>query len=221
MAKKKAPVEEQQAKREKGPLAAPHLAYLLLEKVVNATRAKVKLSDRDQYKAQLPVGTHRLQGMLEFDVTYSVGADSTSARSYGVPLDAVILLALLHAGAMREHFIRSALIVREIRTAELEDRRVRGIRYAYDDVAKDGTVTRRIVRVKSTEVAHEAMRLGLKLAGDWPGLEDKPQEAAYRRAMAEQIASLAAQIKVDRPYDGPINLIDVAMKVLEKKAKAA
>lgn len=205
MARKKKEPEEEKKVRGKGPLADPHILFLVLDKAVNTKRNKVALADRDQYEAELTPGEHRIKGSLDVDVTFTVGEASMAARSYGVPLDSIILLSFLYAGALREHLFRAALVVREIRTAEMEERRVRAVNYRYTDT--DGT---KRVHLKATQVAAEAVRLGLKLIGEWPAVAN-PEQAESQAALAEQLQTLLASIKVNRPYDGPVNIVEAML----------
>jgi hypothetical protein len=199
------PAEEEKKVRGKGPLADPHVLFLVLDKLVNTKRNKVALADRDQYNAELTPGEHRIRGTLDVDVAFTVGENSTAARSYGVPLDSIILLSFLYAGALREHLFRAALVVREIRTAEMEERRVKAVNYRYTDTNGD-----KRIRIPATQVAAEAARLGLKLIGQWPQAANPAQEEA-QAALAEQLQTLLASIKVNRPYDGPVNIVDATL----------
>lgn len=205
--KRKEPKEPEEKKaRSTEPFAEPHVIFFLLGKLVTAQRQKTTLDDRDRYKDELTPGEHRLRGSVDVDVTFTVGEDSHAMRSYGVPLDSIILLSFLYAGALREHLFRAALIVREIRTAEMEERRVKAVNYRYTDT--DGTTKR--VRVSASRVAAEATRLGLKLIGEWPVAANPEQEEA-QAALAEQLQTLLASIKVNRPYAGPVNILEATL----------
>ena len=200
------PVEEERKVRSKLPLAEPHILYFVLGKALSTDRQKNSLGDREQYAAELTPGEHRIRGTLDVDVLFNVGENTTAARSYGVPLDSIILLSFLYAGALREYLFRAALVVREIRTAEMEERRVKAVNYRYTDT--DGTEKR--VRIKAKDVAAEAVRLGLKLIGQWPQVANPEQEEA-QAALAEQLRTLLASIKVMRPYAGPVNIVDATL----------
>lgn len=213
--------------RKQEAFAKPNLAFLILSKVFGAKRGGVSLDDRMQYALQgeLAPGEHRIAGSLDFDVGFTVGENTQANRPYGVPVDSILLLAFLYAGALRPAFLRAALIVREIRTAELEERPVQAIDFTYDDIVTEGAgyaTAKKHIHVDAVDVAHEAVRLGLKLNGEWPAFTDDPNEAQYRTLMAEQISNCLASVKVLRPYDGPINLVDVELTCQQvPHAKAA
>lgn len=193
------------------------LSYFLLNKVFTAQRQGVALSDRNQYANQLSVGEHTKEGTLSFKIAYTIGEDSTAMRSYGVPLDTVILLGFLYTGAFREQLRKAVEIVREIRTAELEERRVRGIRYTFDRVVEtedDYRLEPVTVRIKAMEVAREATRLGMRLIGEYPEFADDPKETKRRQLISAQIANCLGSIKVARPYDGPCNIDDVKFNLI-------
>jgi hypothetical protein len=190
--------------------AEPNEIYLILAKILEAKRDGKSLADRDQYNPQ--VGTHHLEGILQFNVDYTVGEDTTTMRSYGVPMDTVLMLAFLYAGAFRPQLLRAACVVKEIRTAELEERRVRSIRFTYDGG---------VVRVSAMQVAREATRLGLRLIGVYPVFADDPAECERRETAAQIMADCLTSIKVSRPYAGPINPEQVTLNVLGAMEAAA
>lgn len=180
-------------------------ALCLLAKVLEAKRGGVSLSDRNLYKNDLTPGDHRFTGHIDFDVSFTVGEDATAARYYGTPLDAILSLAFYYSGALREHFIRAAMIVREIRSAELDERPIRGIAFSFKRKAdnKQGYTTVKTT-IPASLIMAEAERIANKLYG-----EDE-EEATITQ---QQVADCTGKLKVERKYEGPINIVDATMQV--------
>lgn len=201
--------------------AAENPVFVVLAKVLDATRNKQKLSDRDRYKGDpsLEPGQHRARGKLDFDVTYTVGEDAEAMRSYGTPIDSILLYAFLLSGALREHFIRAAMVLKEIRTAELEGedeqhpRPYQDIDYTFKRIVTQRGKRRLVetpVHIPADQVAEAADLIAGKLTG-----EETDEDRAL---VLEQVADCLAKLKVKRKYDGPINLEDIEQFALHEFA---
>ena len=200
----------------------PDPVLCVLAKVLDATRDKAKLSDRDRY--DFVPGEHRVQGNLDYDISFTVGEDAEAARYYGMPIDTVMLLAFHYAGVLRKHFARATASVKELRMAELEcgedgtPRPLKDVHYTFLDV--DGDEPQELqFTIPAAQVQAEADLIALKLVGKDP-LQDK-KEQDRRAAFQAQIADCFGKLKVMRKYVGPINLGEVAMELHKQLAVAA
>lgn len=208
------------AKRAKEFDVEPDPAFCILAKVFDATRNKSKLSDRELYTKYLTPGEHHLVGTLNYDVQFSVGEKTQTDRFYGTPIDEILSLAFYYCGALREHFVRAAMIVKELRTAELEGKD--GKPRPYQDVSftfkqkadnkKGYVVVNRTI--PAAVVAAEAKRIADKVFGD-----DEEESTLVQ----EQVADCCSKLKVKREYDGPINIVEPHITVIhpQKQAEAA
>ena len=201
--------------------AEPNVAFLVLSKALSAKRQGKTLADRNCYKSELSVGDHHISGTVNFDIDFTVGEDTEAARYYGVPVDSTLLVAFYYSAAVREHFVRAAHVMREIRTAELECEET-GKKRPYNDVAytfkrvledEDGnfSVNEEKHVVSASEVEKYAALLTQKLVGVNP--EETERQQQKRALLQECIADCLGKLKRMRPYDGPVNLGDVHLDV--------
>lgn len=168
--------------------AEPHPILAILAKVLESTRGGEKLGS-DKSRNLMEVGDEQhLAGLITFEADYSVGEDTEALRSYGVPTDSVIELGMYLCGALRSHLVKAAHVVRELRTAELEERDLQGITYEYDSKS---------VALEVEEVKELAVAL------------------ATRLAEKQDVLGLSEKIKVMRPYRGPVNIQSAAIQVVE------
>ena len=201
--------------------ANPNPAMVLIAKVLEAVRGKQKLSDQDRYEKFAP-GEHHMVGTLNYDIVFTKGLDSIADRAYGTPIDTILLLAFHYAGALRGHFVRAAMVCKEIRLAELEGaedeegnvtpRPYHDVTYTFKNVVpckgkRKHKIVVETITIPADEIAAEADRLAMKLTGlD----EEATQEAQeLRELFQEQIKDCQSKLKVPRNYEGPINLEDV------------
>jgi len=190
----------------------------ILAKLFDATRGGSKLSDRELYPEDLTPGEHRFVGTLDYDIQVSIGDKTKTARYFGTPIDSILSLAFYYSGALREHFIRAAMIVRELRMAELEGKD--GEPRPYKDVVftfqRKADNKRGYVEVKTTIpakiIAAEAKRITDKVFG-----EDDEESTLVQ----QQVADCLGKLKVEREYDGPINIVEPHVTVNPQLAKAA
>ena len=187
--------------------AEPNPVLCALAKVLEAKRDGENLVDKSR-KLMQP-GQYRLQGQLIYDMLVNVGEDSNAARFFGVPIDSILLLSLHYCGALRKHFFRAAKVVVELRTAELEDRKVCDVQYDFTN--DDGTVES--ITISAKEIKEQADVIAGKLVGTD---EETTKAEQQRRALIQQaIAEASARLKVVRKYQGPVNVEEAGLSIVE------
>lgn len=168
--------------------AEPHPVLAILAKVLGSKRGGEALGSDRSRALMKPGDEQHLAGLITFEADYSVGEDSTTMRSYGVPIDSIIELGMYLCGAMRPFLMKAAFVVREVRTAELEERDLQAVTYEYDD---------KPVTIPVEEVKELAVALAEKLAEK------------------QDVLGLSEKIKVERPYQGPVNIQSASIEVIE------
>ena len=168
--------------------AEPHPVLAILAKVLESTRDGEKLGSDKSRALMKPGDEQHLAGLITFEADYSVSDDSTTMRSYGVPIDSIIELGMYLCGAMRPFLLKAAFVVRELRTAELEERDLKAVTYEYDG---------KPVTLEVEEVKELAKAL------------------ATRLAEKQDVLGLSEKIKVSRPYRGPVNIQSASIEVIE------
>ena len=193
----------------------PSAALCAISKVLGAKRQGETVAEKS--RKLLHPGEYRLQGSLCYDMLVTVGEDAEAARYYGVPIDSILLLAFHFSGALREHYIKAAMVCKEITLAEMESRPVQAVTYEFPRVVegKRGKCKTEMVEVviSAEEVAEQADIIAGKLVG--LDEEETKAEQQKRKLFQEQIAWCGSKLKVMRKYEGPINVEEATFNVVE------
>ena len=201
--------------------AVPDPALAIICKVLDASRDKQKLGDAKRYKFE--PGDHHIVGTLDYDIRFTKGIDSETDRFKGTPLDSIFLLMFHMSGAARRYAMTAAMVLRELRLAELEgpDAKEGGEPRPYRDVVftfknvipRQGRRKARIEEETVTVPAAEVQAWGDLLAEKLVGIDEdaKKEDQELRTLYQEQIADCQSKLKVGVDYSGPINLEDVSL----------